>query len=677
MIVVLTALFFQTSIAAAEEIRYKIDTKEGVNEEKTTAVVDIEKHEIRLPKFMPNMVDFLGDSFEYVVMTPEGVKKVNTDGSMNLVAPINELENPVAGIAGSGNTPDFLVAHGTRITYYSFTESGYVSNPILSSQGYSNVMSVSARELDYAALSGTQTSYRAFDGNAMIEVGPLSPGGFSNPIAMTLFKDHYGMAVLDGDQVKYYKNGSLTHTITGLTNALSISAGDGGNLAVVSDNKVQHYNLLEDGTFAENTVLSSISDLTSPTCVALRPGSFDRIIVDGDEVKYYMWTGDGFVKNTTMSKTITGLQDIGLYIPQAVAESKVYSLAREATHIKLFIDPELQEQEEDTSIAWYITAQSEDDEWIGVPNLGEWIDLGEKTGTELRWKAVLKTEDRQKTPIINPVIVLQTNSKPNPPELELPPISGSDMCYVTSSPEIRWKFDDPDPGDMQSGMQVIIKANGTVVEDSGYIPGEASSYIVDINSTGKLYNTGTNIFTAEVITYDSAGVPSDPAVGQFCVIAFDRPYAEIITPASSSFIPRNANVSQLPSTKAGGLVTIKVFSIGVDTAEFKFPYLARDSNIVGEPAVIETQGANKRWEIKFFTDANTDICPDGTIVNGYFNGNGRPDLMILDQKTPTEKPTEGLWWQWEGYRKWADGVVQIGESVFNNWSVILQGSKRE
>lgn len=113
--------------------------------------------------------------------------------------------------------------------------------------------------------------------------------------------------------------------------------------------------------------------------------------------------------------------------------------------------------------------------------------------------------------------------------------------------------------------------------------------------------------------------------------------------------------------------------------EFEFPYLARQSTIVGDPTEIEADraGDNKRWEIKFFTDANTDLCPDGTIVYGHFKGNNKPELLILDQRPPTEKPSDGLWWQWEGYRKWADGVVQIGESVFNNWSVILQGSKRD
>ena len=226
IIAVLIMLLIQTSIAAAEEFRYEIDTKDEINEKNTTAIVDIDMKSDCLNS-CPRAVDFLGDSFEYIVIDPRRCKKVNKDGSMELVVPINELENPVAGIAGSGNTPDFLVAHGTQVTHYSFTGE-YVPNPLLISQGYTSIMSVSAREFDYTVLAGTGTSYQAFDGNGMIEVGPLSPNGFSNPIAMTLFKDHYGMAVIDRDAVKYYKNGSLTHTITGLTNALSISAGMAG-----------------------------------------------------------------------------------------------------------------------------------------------------------------------------------------------------------------------------------------------------------------------------------------------------------------------------------------------------------------------------------------------------------------------------------------------------------------
>jgi len=78
IIAVLIMLLIQTSIAAAEEFRYEIDTKDGINEKNTTAIVDIEQHEIRLPKFMPNMADFLGDSFEYAegdtVPEPEQVE---------------------------------------------------------------------------------------------------------------------------------------------------------------------------------------------------------------------------------------------------------------------------------------------------------------------------------------------------------------------------------------------------------------------------------------------------------------------------------------------------------------------------------------------------------------------------------------------------------------------------
>lgn len=661
----------KSNIAIADEFRYKIDTKEGIDEAKTTAVVDINNHEIRLPKFMPNMADFLGDGLEYIVLTPDGIQRVNADGSMTIIVSTASLENPIAGIAGSSNYPDFVVAHGPQITHYSFAGE-YIPNPVLSSQGYTNIMSVSTRDLDYAVLTDSEASYQAFTGSEMISAGPLSPSGFSNPIAMTLFKDHYGMAVLDGEQVKYYKNGSLTHTITGLTNALSVSAADGGNLAIVADNKIKHYNLLGDDTFAENSILSITSGLTSPTCVALRPDSYDRLIIDGNDIKYYMWDGSGLLLNPTMSKTIEGLQDIGQFLPQAIAESIAYSVGRDVTHIKLFIDPALQEQDLDTSIEWYVAAQ--DDAWIKVNKLGEWVSLEEKTGSYIRWKAVLKTTNRQHTPIINPDIVVQSNSKPNPPILELPPLSGPDRCYLNSSPVIRWQFSDPDPGDTQGGMQVKIYANGSVIEDSGFIHGETSEYMVDAGSSGKIYESGTNLFTAEVLTYDAAGVVSDPSSKQFCVIAFDRPFTEIITPPSSGFIPKGGAL--LLGTKAGGLVTLRVFGIGVDTVQFKFPYLTQESTLVGEPKKIESNGSNHRWEISFFTDANIDICPEGTIVNGYFTGNGTPNLMFLDDRVPSEEPTDN-WWQWEGYRKWADGVVRVGESVFQNWSVILQGSKRK
>lgn len=657
-------LLTRANIAIADEYRYGIDTLDEINQNKTSAVVDIINHEIRLPKYMPNMVDFIGDSFEYIVLTPEGVKKVNTDGSMNTVVATSALDNPISAIAGSSNYPDFVVAHGSKVTHFSFT-GDYVANPALSSQGYTGILSIGTKELDHAVLTDT-VSYQAFTGSEMVEA--FSVGDFTNPIAMSLFKDHYGMVVIDGEEIKYFKNGSLTHSITGLNNALSISATDRGNLAVVTDKQVKHYNLLADDSFVENTYLSVTSGLASPTCVALRPGGYDRLIVDGNNINYYMWDGAKLTLNPTMSKTITGLQDLGKYLPQAVAESKVYSVGREVTHVKLYIDGPSSHIPQGTNIEWYVTARDNEESWRQVVELGKWVEV--ELGSKIRWKAVLKTNDREKTPIIYPTIVLQTNSKPNPPTIDVPALWQG--CYLDSTPVIRWLFNDPDIGDYQGGFQVIVYANGDIIEDSGYTPGETNEYIVDANHDGKLYESGVNTFTVEVIVKDEAGVASDPSSQQFCVIAFDRPYTEIITPPSSGLIPKGCTKNLLPGTKAGGLVTVKTYSIGVSSVAFAFPYLTEQSNIAGTPKKIETKGNNHRWEVSFYTNANTDICPEGTIVNGYFTGNGIPSLMYLDDTpTPTDKPAK--WWQWEGYRKWAEGVVKIGESVFENWSVVLQG----
>ena len=678
--------FVNIGTAMAERWEYKIEDKIDINEEKTNAVVDTEKHEIRLPKSMPNMVDFVGDGFEYIVLTPEGVKKVNTDGSMTLVVGKND-SNPISAIAGSGNYPDFIVARETTVTHYSFTGSEYSENLLLASGGYNNILSVGTKELDHAVLtSDGKVTYQAFIGDAMVPATALSPEGFTNPIAMTV-KDHYGVAVVDGNEVKYFKEGnSVTSTISGLTNILSISAADGGNIAVVANNQVKHYNLLEDSTFAYNSYLSTIKGLTSPTCVALRPGSYDRIIVDGNNVNYYMWTGSGFELNTTMSKEITGLQDIGKYLPKAVAESVMYTLAdgKTTTHVKLWIDPALNSQDPDTKIKWFVSSQ--EDEWIET-ELGQWIALSEP-GNKLRWKAELSTTNRDKTPIIKPTIFMQTDTKPDPPTILVPPVAGNNRCYLNSSPEIRWKFNDPDIGDKQGGYQVVILANGNEIEDSGYIPGELLSYVVDKGSEGKLFNTGVNIFTARVKVWDEAGVESDPAEKNFCVIAFEHPYAEIVTPEPSpeplSLISKWTN--ELPVTKAGGLVTVFVNSLGVSNAPvFEFPYLDKQSSVLSaEEDKDGTEDLNKRWKVSFYTDANTEVCPDGTIVNGYFDGSGIPSLMFLDQtytqdNLPENNPmlNDEKWWQWEGYRWWAEGVVKIDDTAFKNWSVILQGSKRE
>lgn len=250
--------FIRADTALAEKWEYKIEDTSGVNVNKTSAVVDTVNHEIRLPRSYPNMADMWEGSMDYIVLTPDGVKTMDA-ATQTLVDrfPSYKPANPITGISGTSTYPDVVIANGNNITHYSFSDE-YIPNPFLSSAGFTDVLSVGSRSLDYAVLtSDNKITYRAYDGSNMVDVPALSvESGLTNPISISLFKDHYGMVVVDNNEIKYYKDGSLSATITGLTNAICVSTANGGNLAVVAGSEVRHYNLLSDGTFAYNEALS-------------------------------------------------------------------------------------------------------------------------------------------------------------------------------------------------------------------------------------------------------------------------------------------------------------------------------------------------------------------------------------------------------------------------------------
>lgn len=683
---------------------YNIETGEvGINSSKTSALVDAkavdnpdyDSREIRLPRSAPNIAAFWDDldTFDYTVLTPLGVMRMDA-GTPELVQDLknNLPDNPVAVFTGA-TYPDVIVAHGLdpqnmSITHYSSIGTELVPNPILSISGLTHITSIGSRGYDVGALSEAGFTYYAFTGDEMFEVPALSVASsqIQNPIAMSMFTDHYGTIIIDGDSIKYYKDGSLTSTLTGLEGAISVSTTEGGNLSVVTKEDVRHYNLI-DNNLNYNSILSVTSGLTSPTAVALRPGSFDRIIVDGNEIQYWMWDGTQLIKNDVLSMVVEGLQNIGGYLESAIVESIEYILDDEliASHVRVSIIPGLKVQEADTNIKWYVNATSGEAGWRET-NLNEWALVPE--GQRIRWKAELSTENKENTPRINPVIQLEVNQRPEPPELLMP--SG---CYLNSDPVIRWKYSDPD-GDPQAAFRVLIKdTGGNTIEDSGKVitlGAPIYEYIVDQSNQGKLFNSGYSNFSAEVWVWDTLadgegnpieGVMSDSATGNFCVTAFDRPIAkEIITPPSNdSWIIKRMGSDALPPTKAGGLVVLNVHAIGINTADMTFPYPNGESIVVGSPQIIGSTGTNNIFEVSFYTDANTDIVPTGTIVEGFFKGNGdlldllilRPGVIPLYSEAPG--PEIPNWHHWEGYRWWSEGVVQINESAFNNWSVVLQG----
>ena len=662
---------------------YNINESEpGLNEEKTSAVVDTDLHEIRLLKYSPSSVDFYREEgvFDYIGITPDGIKRFMFDGTQiqeSTIIESAELSNPLS-VCTSSPYNDVIVCQGSignmEATHYSFTGSEMVRNPSLTALGLTQVMSVESRNIDLSTLDDGEIIYKGFDGTSLQEIPALSINDGTNPIDMALFQDTYNMVYIDNDRIKYLKDGSVSDIVLGQKGAISISAGD-SNFAFAIEDKVLRYDLA--GTTASyNSALSVTSGLTKPTCVALKHDSKDMLIVDGNDVKYYMYDGSQMVYNSALSTTIMGLEDIGRYQLSAVAESIIYNEAEMIKNVKLIANQDIPEG---TDIKYYLTANGT---WVEC-QLDQWTEV--EAGTQIQWKAELFSDDGMNTPKIMPIIHLEINTAPDPPIIDNPDPNLGDY-YYTSSPPMRWEFIDlDDDEDYQTAYQVVVYADNTettLVCDSGKVISGIEEYIIDYNATGMLWDTGTNEFWVKIKTWDSLDEESIfSPLSWFKVKAFDRPViTEIVSPATlDSFIEKRMVEEDLALVNAGSMVTMQVDSIGVSTAEAEFPYLGEVSNIAKVPTKVDGEGTvlNWKWEIKFYTDANTDICPAGTIVKGHLTGDGVNNLLVMDEDiygTPLVAGTPN-WWQWEGYRWWSEGVCKIDNSIFKKWTVVLDGRK--
>jgi len=697
---------------------YKItvsDTPTTVDSANTSAVVDTAGNEIRLPKYAPKVAAFWGDEYlDYIVITPEGVTHYSFDGAQmvaNPVVSVSGIGTPLAAFTSS-EYPDVIVADRSRnqVTHYSFTGSEMAENPALSVAGLTGVVAVGSRNVDIAALAGGKIEYYGWDGSGMVNIPALSvETGLSNPIDFALFPDSYDMIVLDGNQARYYNSGTENPAlaITGLTAPKAIAAADGGNVAIIEGNQVKHYTFTGSG-FAYNSALSVTSGLNAPTCVALRPGTYDRLIVDGDQVKYYMWDGSQLIYNAQLSVTVSGLQNLGSYAPSASVQSLGKDPGTSVTYVRVRAYHVLPSG---TSVTWSVTADGTN--WVkkwrvqGLPggaticevsnNNGQtWASIGDASqaspsanreelwaqvpaGRSVRWKAELATTNPSYTPKIkapNPgvgnAVVLETDNKPTPPVISTP-----GTCYTTTTPTFTWNFSDPDPGDVQSAYQVIIKrkSDGAMVYDSGKVQSSQTQFRVptsiDPAVPGPLWSSGTYQFTIQARVWDSMGLPSDwgPAA-EFCVVAFERPrIREIVSapagqmkpdpsnPATHVMILEGMAQNQLPKTKAGGKVGLLLDSVGpLSTFTARFPYLSTQAT-VGSVSVVATNGTNQRRLVEFWTDASLGVCPSGTLVKGEFSGSGGAGATNLNLPP------------------YAAGVVVTEGSVYSDWFVVLQGRK--
>jgi len=101
----------------------------------------------------------------------------------------------------------------------------------------------------------------------------------------------------------------------------------------------------------------------------------------------------------------------------------------------------------------------------------------------------------------------------------------------------------------------------------------------------------------------------------------------------------------------------------VPISKARFPYTDGAGNVqqatVKSPVVnhFPTGNAVNRWEIDFWTNANLEVCPTGTIVEMELSGDaGASGIASLD--TPP----------------YAAGVIQTKGSIYEDWTTVIQGS---
>lgn len=712
IVVLLGILIIPFPSEAAVISQYKILSSEAViDSQNSTAMVDTVGHEIRLPYIVgERRISFSGEDYDYVALTKEKVIHFSFDGTKmveNKVASVSGLTNPLS-VFSSASYPDVVVASSTDVKHYSFTGSEMVENPALSVSGLTKAASIASRNNDVAFIEDKQLEHYIFDGSGMTKLPNLSiNSGLNNPVEAALFASTYDVAVLEPDQVRFYffTGDKLTENpdiaLRGFTSPLkSISAID-GTIAVVEGDKVKTY-LYDGAGYSYVQALSVTSSLTTPSCVALKPGSRDMIVADGDNIKYFMFDGTKLVYNENLSKQVLGLSAGKRYMNDAVVQSAAFTRKTTATRITACCNvPEA------TSITWSIYAGG----WMPVwrlrglsgstvleytPDSGiTWNCIGNEStpvpGSNLlqlwkehilvrsvKWKAEMHTDNPKVTPKIiapnpgvNTAVMLEANRKPGGNIV-------SDSCYLTMTPTISWTFKDLD-GDSQSGYDFRISSGDTdlyTYSTHSSTPSHTMLPSEDPAIPSKIWISGLNAFTLRIRVKD--GVQwSDWIEKPISFRAFERPrIAELSVPADGETSPVLGNLSthkvikqgmtarDLPCTKAGGQVTMYIDSIGmVDLAppakgSLIFPYLGQTATI-GEISLDTTKvgiGRNKRWKIKFWTDPNKIVCPDNTIVKMDLTG------------------TSGGYYPDFNVPPFAGGIVKTKGSVLDNWIVVLQGS---
>jgi hypothetical protein len=703
------------------------DTPEMIDNISTTAKIDNYNNEVRLPENTAGMITFWpGDTVDFVVATPNKIIHYYFDGTSYIEKVILEISSSDVGIkavAVPEPYPELKLAAGAQIRHYSFDGTGYVRNYALEKDDMEKAYTVSSKEVgEFLSIVGDEVRRYVFDGTSMIRNTAFEPD-VSELIDAEIL-DAGNVVTLTGNNLKVHKwdaSGEPQPVIdvaSDLVDPKDICVNKNKDIVMVEGNNVLHYSY-EGNAWVRNDILSVTAGLNNVKAVTANDNTLDKIIVNGTEARYYRWDGTQMVYDQSMSIDIPEIDSI-IYRPQAVIQSQAFDPHVETDNVRVRASHSLGEGhsvtysvtadgvnwvtkwrvrgESDTTVCEITYNDGETWEVIGdasqsVPDLD--IDREElwaevPPGRDVKWKAVLKTNNIYTTPKIKAftqdgvAVLLEASATPNNPIID--PVG--EACFVTATPAFTWEYTDPD-GDPQGYYQVkiakksgdvgevLIYESGKIKDTEGVLDGGKGSYSLAASTkpdaAGPLWNSGEYEFTIQVKVWDVYGIESswsEPV--EFCVVAFERPrIAEIVSPPDGQAAPDLLDLSthlvitpemeeeELPRAKAGARVKLLVDSIGplAELTTVKFPYLTLESTVKNPVVSHYPSGDNvNRWEIDFWTDAGLKKCPTGTVVQMQLTGDAGSEGVTMFDAPP-----------------YANGVLVTEGSIYEDWFVVLQG----
>lgn len=656
-----------------------------INAEETSAHIDTDNNWARLPeKSLSSAITILQESPGFAAATREGIKVYEYDDSADAMEYNSVYSIPWAieatGVAIRQDNLNIWGITPNSVAYYRYNGSGMSDDPNLKVLGLNNVLSVAGfHEQDSAIVlertGDNKAKITRYDASGQLVASNSINTGITDPVSVSMVNQSPDFWLYTKSSAYYFIYDDLQGTyiadpskiINGLNDVVSASSDDIGN-SILTPTSIDYYMNLDGGGIAHVTAFSP-GTASGAVAVALRPGSYDQILINkSGHVRW--WTYDDA---TDSMKRVPAYEASGFvlnegYVTRAKYVSQEVVTIEEYSHIRIRADTNIPGN---TSIEWLVSTDN-GLSFIEVDQ-GMWTEVQPSTSYII--EGVLTTEDSTITPYIFSVL-LELNSPPNTPVL---PDYGT--CFVTTTPTLLWTFSDPDePDDEQTAyhVQVVRASDYELILDSGKTYSPENQYIVPTSTVpeipGPLWASGTNQFKYRVMAWDKADIQSPWSEwGNFCVYAFERPrIREIVstpdmasrpTPEDMSthlMIARGTSQELLPVAKAGTKVGLLLDSIGpFNTSSARFPYKDTEATLGGPPEVVHQIGINKHWLVEFWTDANKEICPDGTIVMMESIGTGSSGTILFNMNLE-----EGAY---------AEGVIKTQGTVFDDWIAVLRG----